>query len=408
MSVIRARRPLFLAALVGVSLALAGCGGSSGGPSTGAVDAPSAQDAAQTQQPKVPAVVVHSNVPRGARGVPVDRRVHLSVSNAQLTSVELSSKSGTVRGSISPDKASWTAGALLEPGTSYTVRTSATSEQGAQVTRTSHFRTVPLTLDQQTYPSIFPLEGQTVGIGMPVIVRFDVPVTDHASIERHLHVTSVPAQRGSWHWISNNEVHWRPATYWKPGSTVTVSTDINSVPAGNGIFGQLDRTARFHVGASHIYRVNTKTDQLRVYDNGTFVRQIPVTTGQQPEFTTRSGIKVIVQKLRHTRMNSETIGINPNSPNGYNLGDVQFAMRLTYSGEFLHAAPWSVYAQGHENVSHGCTGMSTANAAWLYAHSSVGDVVVYTGTSKMMTLTNGFGDWNESFAQYKQGSALHP
>lgn len=407
MSVIRARRPLFLAALVGVSLAVAGCTGG-GGPSTGAADTPAAQEAMQTQQPTVPAVVVHSNVPRGATQVPVDRRVHLRVSNAQLTSVELSSRSGAVHGSISPDKASWTAGALLEPGTSYTVRTSATSEQGRVVTRTSHFRTVPLTLDQQTYPSIFPLDGQTVGIGMPVIVRFDVPVTDHASIERHLHVTTVPAQRGSWHWISDNEVHWRPAHYWTPGSTVTVSTDVNSVPAGNGIFGQLDRSATFHVGASHIYRINTKTDQLRVYDNGTLVRQIPVTTGQQPEFTTRSGVKVIVEKLRHTRMNSETIGIDPNSPNGYNLGDVQFAMRLTYSGEFLHAAPWSVYAQGHENVSHGCTGMSTANAGWLYAHSRVGDVVVYTGTSKMMTLTNGYGDWNESFAQYKQGSALHP
>ena len=106
-------------------------------------------------------------------------------------------------------------------------------------------------------------------------------------------------------------------------------------------------------------------------------------------------------------MNSETIGIDPNGPNGYNIGDVQYAMRLTYSGEFLHAAPWSVYAQGHENVSHGCTGMSTSNAAWLYDHSLVGDVVEYTGTSNMMTLTNGFGDWNESFKTYAQGSALH-
>ena len=41
-------------------------------------------------------------------------------------------------------------------------------------------------------------------------------------------------------------------------------------------------------------------------------------------------------------------------------------MRLTYSGEFLHAAPWSVGSQGYANVSHGCTGMSTANAQWLY------------------------------------------
>jgi hypothetical protein len=51
--------------------------------------------------------------------------------------------------------------------------------------------------------------------------------------------------------------------------------------------------------------------------------------------------------------------------------------------------------------------MSTANAGWLYDHSLIGDVVEYTGSSKMMTLDNGYGDWNESFKAYAQGSALH-
>jgi lipoprotein-anchoring transpeptidase ErfK/SrfK len=106
-------------------------------------------------------------------------------------------------------------------------------------------------------------------------------------------------------------------------------------------------------------------------------------------------------------MNSETIGIEPNSADGYNLDDVEYAMRITYSGEFLHAAPWSVAYQGNSNVSHGCTGMSTANAAWLYNSSLVGDPVVFTGSDRGMTLDNGYGDWNESFKEYKQGSALH-
>jgi len=82
-------------------------------------------------------------------------------------------------------------------------------------------------------------------------------------------------------------------------------------------------------------------------------------------------------------------------------------MRVTYSGEFVHAAPWSVADQGHANVSHGCTGMSTANADWLYHMTNVGDVVQYTGTDRPMELTNGYGDWDESFAQYRLGSALH-
>jgi len=405
MSVTRARMPVLGGALLVLALAVAGCNaGSSSDAGNGNVD-----DVLKTQptQVAVPKPVVRTNVPKGATDVPVDRLVSVSAKNGTFSSVAVTSKSGQVPGRMSADKQKWTAAGLLEPGTSYTVRTALTGASGNAVTRTSHFSTTPLTLDQQTYPSFFPLDGQTVGVGQPVIVKFDVPVTDRASIEKHLSVVTQPAQRGSWHWISDNEVHWRPVHYWQPGTKVTVNADINSVPAGNGIYGQLDRTIHFNIGASHIYKVNINTDQLRVYDNGTFVRQIPVTTGEQPEFTTRSGIKVITEKLRHTRMNSETIGIDPNGPNGYNIGDVQYAMRLTYSGEFLHAAPWSVYAQGHENVSHGCTGMSTSNAAWLYDHSLVGDVVEYTGTSKMMTLTNGFGDWNESFKTYAQGSALH-
>jgi lipoprotein-anchoring transpeptidase ErfK/SrfK len=348
---------------------------------------------------------VRSNVAKGAATVPVDHRVQVTARNGTLTSVAVSSKTGSISGQLSSDKQTWVAGGLLEPGTAYTVVTTATGANGRSVTRTTHFHTQALTLDQQTYPSFAPLQGQTVGVGMPVIVKFDVPVTDHAAIEKSLHVVSQPAQKGSWHWVSNNEVHWRPAKYWKPGTTVTVNADINGVPAGNGIYGQLDRSETFHIGASHIYKVNIKTDQLRVYDNGKLTRTIPVTTGM-PGFTTRSGVKVIVEKDRYHTMNSETIGIDPNSALGYDIKNVEYAMRLTYSGEFLHAAPWSVASQGHANVSHGCTGMSTSNAGWLYHMSLRGDVVVTTGTTRHMTLTNGYGDWNESFAQYQQGSAL--
>ena len=105
-------------------------------------------------------------------------------------------------------------------------------------------------------------------------------------------------------------------------------------------------------------------------------------------------------------MNSETIGIDPNSADGYDLNNVEYAMRLTYSGEFVHAAPWSVGQQGSANVSHGCTGMSTENAEWLYNNTNVGDVIEYVGSDKGMTLTNGFGDWNTSFKDYRAGSAL--
>jgi lipoprotein-anchoring transpeptidase ErfK/SrfK len=144
---------------------------------------------------------------------------------------------------------------------------------------------------------------------------------------------------------------------------------------------------------------------MRVMVNGKLLRTLPITTGK-PGFTTRSGTKVIIEKYRSKRMNSETVGISVGNPEYYDMDNVEYAMRLTYSGEFIHAAPWSVADQGYDNVSHGCTGMSTANAAWLYAMTVRGDVVEYVGTDRPMTFTNGWGDWNMPFSDYREGSAL--
>ena len=319
--------------------------------------------------------------------------------------MSVTSDAGDLPGTLSADGASWVADGRLEPGTTYRVDTVALRADGKERRTRSSFSTVDLTLDEQTYPSIAPLAGETVGVGMPVIVTFDVPVTDRASIEKHLTVTSVPKQRGSWHWLSGQEVHWRPAKYWQAGTDVTVDADINSIPAGAGIFGQESRQVSFHVGDAVISKVNAQTHQMQTFINGQLARTTPITTGK-PGFTTRSGVKVIIEKFREKRMNSETVGIASDDPEAYDIDDVEYAMRVTYSGEFLHAAPWSVGSQGYANVSHGCTGMSTANAKWLYDHSKRGDVVEYTGTDRPMTLDNGYGDWNASYADYAAGSAL--
>jgi lipoprotein-anchoring transpeptidase ErfK/SrfK len=358
--------------------------------------------AAQHSQAKVT-----SNVRAGARRVDIDRKIRLRVASGTFEDVHVTGpKGGIVEGRLSADKTRWVSNTPLQAASRYRVTSTAVDADGLKQDYESGFKTRTLTLDEQTYPSFVPLQGQTVGVGMPVIIRFDVPVTDKASIEKHLKVVSQPAQVGSFHWISDQEVHWRPRNYWRPGTDVTVDADIAGVPAGNGIYGQTDRKLSFHVGDAMVSKVDMHSDQMRVFRNGKLLRTIPITTGQQPKFTTRSGTKVIVEKFRHKRMNSETVGIDPNSADGYDLDDVEYAMRVTYSGEFVHAAPWSVGDQGHANVSHGCTGMSTDNAGWLYNMSKVGDVVQYTGTDRAMTMTNGFGDWNVSFAEYKAGSAL--
>jgi lipoprotein-anchoring transpeptidase ErfK/SrfK len=396
----RARTAVAVASLLLLGSVLSACDGdSAAAPGT----APSGSTASESEDAAPP--VSLKNTPRaGAKGVPVDRTIEVAATNGTIDSVKVTSKAGKVAGELSADGSSWTAADRLEPGASYAVRTVATGEDGEQLTETAKFRTQDLTLDQQTYPSVAPLPGETVGVGMPVIVHFDVPVTDHASFEKNMTVTSTPKQPGSWYWMSDYEAHWRPKTYWKAGTDVSVDVDVNSVDAGNGIYGQESRTVDFEVGDAHIYKVSMVTHQMKVYSNGDLLRTIPITTGEQPAYTTRSGTKVIIEKFEKKDMNSETVGIT--GADAYNISDVQWAMRLTYSGEFIHAAPWSVSSQGVANVSHGCTGMSTENAGWLYAMSRRGDVVQYTGSDRPMTLDNGYGDWNASWTDWKNGSAL--
>jgi lipoprotein-anchoring transpeptidase ErfK/SrfK len=361
-------------------------------------------EVSSTPTPRPDPVRVTSNLRDGA-AVPVDKTVQVSAEGGSLTRVRVESPAGPLSGELSGDGTRWTADGRLEPGTDYVVRAVAERSDGKRVTRTSRFHTEDLTLAEQTYASVSPLQGETVGVGMPVIVTFDVPVTDRASIEEHMSVSATPRQPGTWHWLSDTEVHWRPKSYWRAGSDVSVDLDINSVPAGAGIYGQENRHLDFHVGDANVYKVNAQTHQMRVFQNGSLLRTIPITTGKAG-FTTRSGTKVIIEKFETKHMRSETVGIAEGSPEFYDIDDVQYAMRLTYSGEFIHAAPWSVGSQGFENVSHGCTGMSTANAEWLYNMTRRGDVVEYTGTDRPMTLDNGFGDWNASFADYASASAL--
>jgi lipoprotein-anchoring transpeptidase ErfK/SrfK len=360
--------------------------------------------------PTTPAVVLTANAK--GRAVPITTKVVVTAAEGKLTALTLKARNGdaagtTISGRVLEDGVTWQADGKgrLEPGTRYVAAGTAVDSSGATVPVRTAFTTEVLSDAQQAFPSVAPLNGETVGVGMPVIVTFDAAVTDHAALERHMKVTSTPAQDGSWYWVNDREVHWRPASYWKPGSAVKVDLDVNSVPAGGGIYGQESRVIDFNVGNAHVYKVNAQTHQMQVFSNGSLLRTIPITTGQ-PGFVTRSGTKVIMEKFRERTMDSETTGIGKDDPNYYRVEGVEYAMRLTYSGEFIHAAPWSVASQGHANVSHGCTGMSTANAAWLYDMSIRGDVVEYVGTDRPMTFSNGWGDWNLSFASYQAGSAL--
>jgi lipoprotein-anchoring transpeptidase ErfK/SrfK len=393
------RRTAVAATLLVLSGGLAACSTPSGSVDNteGGPGAPGATEDAR------PAPVRLTTSFADAAAVPIDEPVTVTASGGSLDTVRVTSPAGPVEGTVADG--TWTSSSLLEPGTDYSITATATRADGRSVERTRSFHTVDLTLDEQTYAAVAPLDGETVGVGMPVVVTFDLPVTDRALFERHMRVTSTPAQKGSWYWLSDREAHYRPARYWKAGTDVSVDLDINSLPAGNGIYGQESRSIDFQVGDSVVSRVDVSTHTMRTFVNGELARTMPISAGKAG-WETRSGTKVIIEKFRRKRMSAATIGVDESDPEFYDLSNVQYAMRVTYSGEFLHAAPWSTGSQGSANVSHGCVGMSLADAQWLYDRTSRGDVVEVTGSNRQMTLENGFGDWNLSAAEWEQGSAL--
>lgn len=346
------------------------------------------------------AATVVANVADGDE-VPVDHRVMVEAQGGTLGAVTLTAGDGTqLAGEMLEGGVSWAASEFLEPETSYTLDATVEGGEGTSIA----FSTVALTLDEQTFPSIAPLADETVGVGMPVVVSFDLPVQDRAAFQQRMSVTSEPAQEGSWHWYSDNEVRWRPNEYWQPGTTVTVDVDVNGVAAGGGIYGQESRQVSFTIGRSVIHRVDATTHTMTSSIDGAVARTMPISAGK-PGYETRSGIKVIMEKFRSKTMDAATTGVSPGDPEYYNIQDVEYALRVTTSGEFLHAAPWSSASQGFANVSHGCVGMATADAQWVFDNSIRGDVVEVTGTDRQMTLENGWGDWNATPEEYATASA---
>lgn len=393
----------------GSAVAVAGCAvnlPASIDASRGANTDPTASSATPTPT-AAPPVQITASVEQGAT-VPVDTLIVVKAASGAITDVTMTytdPKSGaqTVQGTLSPDAASWTAGSLLEPGLTYQLTAKAHNLDGVEATSSTSFSSQALSLKQQIFPTI--VSGGTVGVAMPVVVTFDVPVTDKAAFQKHMTVTSTPAHEGTWSWLSSTEAHWRPKEMWKSGTQVAIAVDINSVAAGNGTYGQMSVSGSMTIGRSVVLNCDLASHQMSVVIDGAVAKTIPI-TGGKAGFVSRSGKKVLKEKYASLRMNSESVGISKNSPEYYDLSNVQYAMRETDSGEFIHAAPWSVGSQGRANVSHGCIGVSTSNGAWLFSNCKIGDLINVTGTSRTLEKGNGWTDWNISYEEFAKGSAL--
>jgi len=251
------------------------------------------------------------------------------------------------------------------------------------------------------HATLSPGDGDVVGVGMPAVVTFDRPVAkaDRPAVEARLSVTANPPAEGDWRWITATLVHWRPAVYWQPGTEVDVRSDLRGLQVG-GAWGADERTVRFRIGDAHVTTVNVASHQMTVTENGRIVRVIPASTGRD-RYPTANGVHLALEKSRTVTMDSATVGIPRNSPNGY-YRTVAWATRLSYSGTYVHAAPWSAGAQGERNVSHGCINVSTADAQWFFNFTRRGDVVDVVNSPAPPKLADpGMADWNIPWEQWK-------
>lgn len=246
-----------------------------------------------------------------------------------------------------------------------------------------------------------------VGVGMPVMIQFVKSVQTRAmraAIEKRMSVETSPKQEGSWGWLDDQHLYWRPKDFWQAGTTVTVKADIGGARMGDDLWVNGSETKKMSFGDARVLYVDIKKHQMRITRNGKTVKTLPVTCGKEG-FTTRSGTKVISEKYDELEMDSGTVDIPSDSPDAYKI-KVNWAQRLTWTGEFIHAAPWSVDDQGKSNVSHGCTGVSEENGDWLYNFTREGDPVVFTGTDRILEPDEAIGVWCFDWKGWQKQSAL--
>ncbi|MFG1701710.1 Ig-like domain-containing protein [Nonomuraea sp. M3C6] len=354
------------------------------------------------------AAAVAVSPPDKAANVPTDQAVVVSAQGGTLKSVRVEGgKSGALNGVLSADGTRWRSTTTARPSTSYTVTAVAVNPAGKQSETTSTFATVKgtKTFDIQTITPNKDDTGLTVGVGMPVLIAFDKPVTDRVAVERNLSIHSSKPVEGAWHWFDNSHVDFRPRRYWPPRTKVQVEARLAGVRGGPGLYGKRDVKLDFKIGRSQITKGSLNEHVLYVRRDGKKIREMPMSAGQGGvwKYHTTSGIHVAMSREPSTLMTSP--GIGPGQSGYYSLM-VYNTVRISNSGEYVHSAPWSVGSQGNSNVSHGCVNISPDNAAWFIKNTLIGDPIILTGGPRKLEPTNGWGHWQENWKQWLKWSVL--
>lgn len=374
---------------------LAGC-------NSGHLSAP-APAAHQTAAPLPPPVAVITSDPANqAADISPLATITVTVTRGKLGEVSVASPQGTpVAGQLQADSTTWKTTEPLGYAKTYTINATAVGDDNRQVRSTSTFTTIaPRTL---AFPSINPLNGETVGVGQPISIYFDEPITDRQAAENTITVTTDPPVDGAFYWFSKKEVHWRPQQFWDPGTHVTVDIHDYGKDFGNGVYGEQDRTSHFTIGDAFIATADGAAHQMTVAINGRPVRTMPISMGK-PDTPSAKGVHVVTERNATKVMDSTTFGLALDAPGGY-IAKVKWATRISNSGEFVHSAPWSVAQQGNSNVSHGCINLSPDNAKWFFDNAKKGDVVINVNTGGPdLKPYDGFGDWQVPWGQWVSGN----
>ncbi|MFG2967889.1 MULTISPECIES: Ig-like domain-containing protein [unclassified Streptomyces] len=399
---VRTRGKGGLALIAGVLLmAVTACGGGSSDKGSGAGDGKAKDSTTQASKQSVATVSISPK--SGTTGVDTSGALKVTAAKGKLTDVEVKDAKGNkVDGTIAAGGASWSPSTHLANSTKYTVHAVAKDTEGRESAEDSSFTTLT---PKNTFTGYFtPEDGSTVGVGMPFSVRFTRGITDPAAVEKAITIKTEPAVDVQGHWFGNDRLDFRPENYWKSGTKVSVTLNLNGVEGRDGVYGQQAKTVKFTIGRNQVSVVDAKKHTMKVMQDGKVVKTLAVTTGK-PGYDTWNGQMVISEKLRVTRMNGETVGYGGE----YDIKDVPDAMRLTTSGTFIHGNYWGGDAFGNYNASHGCVGLRdirgggdrSVPAAWFFDHSIIGDVVtVKNSNDETVSPDNGLNGWNMSWADW--------
>jgi lipoprotein-anchoring transpeptidase ErfK/SrfK len=360
----------------------------SGGAGSGQAAAPQVKVTHST-----PAAQLAITPGNGSTNVNPGAGVTVTSTSGKIQNVTVTAGGTSVIGSLDAAGTVWHSTWALHPSLSYTVVATALNSAGNKATVTSTFHTLaPNNQSQQV--STFEGYQQTYGVGMPIILNFSSPVTNKAAVEHALQVTTSKPVVGAWYWDGNQTLYFRPETYWPANTQVSFDGHLDGVETSPGVYDMSDLTQSFTIGASLISVASTRTHYMQVYLNGKLYGHWAISTGQVGD-DTANGTYVAIEKANPTRM----VG------HGYNVM-VPDAVRFTYSGNYIHAASWSVAQQGITNVSHGCVNVSPYHAQLYYGMAVPGDPVTVIGSPAPGKWDDGWTVWFLTWDQLLKGSAL--